>query len=127
MTELPEELTPELLGLVLDEEVQFGLLGGKIKNNNLSLQLKDTKEVNVYKQLNIDTLTRLMKEWCLKEQNNCVASISSTLGILDSTAMCNIYSSKYALGKETKAFYGDTEFEAVLKTTAWVAKEKKLI
>ena len=117
MNELPKELTSDLLGLVLDEKV-IKIEPRKAHNNIYYTIEFDEDELDLDKS--IDTLTRLMKEWCW-EQDYWLAS-----------------------GRDTETFWfaelensekdewcprrvEQSEFEAVLKATEWVAKEKGLL
>lgn len=113
MEKLPEELTPELLSLVLDKEIfTCGLWIDNQITYGTPMRTKDKLKDNF---INIDTLTRLMKEWC-REQGCTVCK--SCFNDEDG------YDMEIYYGWEMCATVGKSEFEAVLKATHWVAKEK---
>jgi len=118
MTEIPKELTPQLLGLVFGEEVY------KIEEDihaycEIAYQSQNTLLPN-YKYENIDTLTRLMKEWCIN--NLEFPSIDIHYNQINITIFIRHHSEGLLFNATT-----DTEFEAVLKCTHYVMKEKGLI
>ena len=122
--ELPKELTVELLGLVLDEEVKEIRW---FKPNKNALQY-DVEENQDYTELNIDTLTRLMKEWCFKQElENINTNIAKGVSSGRKMYHCKIVKFKGFVKILDKSFEAKTEFEAVLKAFEWVAKEKNLI
>ncbi len=116
MNELPKELTPELLSLVLDEKVVEVNL---IQNNNL--YFKHHIELN-WSHQNLDTLTRLMKEWVLSKGYG-LEVIIDTDGYMARVTMLGMVGN----GNIRTAFQRKSEFEAVLKDTEWVAKEEGLL
>ena len=117
MNELPKELTPELLGLVLDDVLVGAITEMKPYAENDIVYTTYELPTIKYKILNIDTLTRLIKEWCWKHKYY-LESGSMEMGY------CSVYEHI-----DTQRFLSKskTEFEAVLKATHWVAKEKGLI
>ena len=117
MNELPKELTPELLGLVLGEEL--------LSSQNLSLLNNDltycTKDMCI-NSINTDTLTRLMKEFC--NENNYVIRTEMHYKNSINVAVLKFYDTGVWVEPFNTMF--QTEFEAVLKATDWVIKEKGL-
>jgi len=122
MKELPKELTPELLGLVL----------GINDVNNIYEDLAEEGEIT-YTQyanitrgrrttdLNLDTLTRLCKEWCHKKGYDLFSGREQGFDYY----LCLIYNTYGSSWNDTiKSEKADTELEAVIKATEWVAKEK---
>lgn len=64
-----------------------------------------------YLKVNIDTITRLMKEWCNKELNFRV-NFSKSLNVV--TMSFN----------DSLIFVGETEYDAVLKASKWIYENK---
>lgn len=114
--ELPEELTVELLGLVLDREVKESI-GLDVFDNNILHYLID----DGYAYTTKDTLARWMKEWC-RDSDYYLLSYISQLG-----GVCEVLTEFNEKVFDTCKLHCKTEFEAVLKSTEWVAKEKGLL
>jgi len=119
MTKIPKELTPELLSLVLKEEIADRVITDNIQlcGDTMHYMIKDSYMA----QINIDTLTRLCKEWCLEQdgminvyyhQDTVAVSISLDNGL-----------TKYSSPSMTEY----SELEAIIKATHWAATEKGLI
>jgi len=70
-------------------------------------------------KINIDTLTRLMKEFCFS--NDLMFDVRYHTNYNPRTISIMTY------GKDSRFFSSDTEFEAILKATDWVIREKGLI
>jgi len=121
-----EIISKELLSLVLGDKVI-----------NISTSERDAIEngygtmhsncilvlsVSRCKMLNLDTLSRLCKKWCNK-QNYVLESA------IDKKAWCNYYEGVDLSDEDKPLDYtlGDTEQEAIVKATEWVAKEKGLL
>lgn len=120
MKELPKELTVELLGLVLG--IKLDTVDITSAYANVEIGIVYTRQEENYKLkdvINIDTLTRLMKEWCYRKQ---IPLLSGKRNSYNSWC-CFIDDISYKIDTQ----YGNTEFEAVLKATHWVATEKDLI
>ena len=114
MKDLPKELTRGLLGLVLNEE-----LTNKIcffHENEIQISFADRVD-----KINLDTLTRLMKEWCWSSGNEIMSGKINHSG----TYLATVQDLNPLVPK--RPFVNTTEFEAVLKATEWVAKEKGLL
>ena len=121
MNELPKELTPELLGLVLGvhdvKEID------KVPFTDELTYAEDCEDIRV---INIDTLTRLMIEYITKQDYE-----------LDiATDRCNNHSieiMEYCMDDNELGCFkcatnsDDTMFETVLKATDWVIREKGLL
>jgi len=74
--------------------------------------------------INIDTLTRLMKEFCIKHYDIGIEVITNFVP----ETFWSITLGKQNKDKMVKNInHQSTEFEAVLKATAWVTKEKGLL
>lgn len=114
MRGLPKELTGELLSLVLEEEVSqvMGISG---------IALRFSYKYLGYAEVNIDTLTRLMKEWMDKQG---YTNFSGRERGVQRLYCCEVETS---LSNWLYFHSEHTEFEAVLKATQWVAKTKGLI
>lgn len=117
MKELPKELTVELLSLVLGEQI--------IKVQNISHGCLnyticfDDEQLELDK--NIDTLTRLMKEWCSNKTGYYLYTVKTSYDWWAYvTAPDNV-------SLRLTTVTADSEFEAVLKATHWVATEKGLL
>lgn len=107
---MKEIINKELLSLVVAEKVT----NHGVENNELWYTIP---KVFGHKILNLDTLGRLCKEWCTTKEcalfsgwdyenghYNALIARHETNDIVDN--------------------YGDTELEAIIKATEWVAKEK---
>jgi hypothetical protein len=105
MKELPKELTTELMNLVIGETTKGDF---EISNNKLY-------SMGSYVE-NLDTLTRLMKEWCFNE--------GLMFDIRWHTNRNPKRISAMTYGKGSTFFTGNTEFETVLSMTSWLAKDK---
>lgn len=132
MIKLPEDLTPELLGLVLGKKIIVGeyeantdMLGESFSTKFEALLTIIQHKVrytaytdNVYREegVNIDTLTRLMKEWIFDQGYEY-----GTGKIEGGRYWCVIDRGDWQYYEE------ESEFEAVLKATHWVSKTKGLI
>ena len=114
MNELPKELTNELLSLVLGvhdvKEID------KVPFTDELTYVEDCEDLRV---INIDTLTRLMKEFCFS--NKCLIKSIKEINNEWKIELENTRELDY------EYFRADSEFEAVLKATDWVIKEKGLI
>ena len=122
MKDLPKELTPELLGLVYDYKIVSMELMPKIGHTQrLRFNYLDEDEQECEEALNIDTLTRLMMEFCY--DNGVMLKIST------SEARMGIVSIADPDGKPNlkDIWLEETLFEAVLKALEWVAKKKGLL
>ncbi len=122
-----ELISKELLSLVLDEDIpDFRLEIDKGKNAidsciEISCWDNTHKEFEACYDINLDTLNRLCKEWCIKQdgmisiychQDTIAVSVSLDRGL-----------TKYS--SPSMSVY--TELEAIIKATEWVAKEKRLL
>lgn len=112
-------LNEELLSLVLGKEVQFGILGGRVKRNYLSYQIKETYEVNVYHQINLDTLGRLCKEWAVTQGYQIESGVNK-----DYMYATVYYSDSYRVEAVSEVFKKDS---CIFEATNWIAKEKGLL
>lgn len=117
MKKLPKELTPELLSLVLDEEV-IGI--GSIDNNVLDYAYTENpmggEESYIDGFINLDTLEKKMKKWCLKQ--GYWFDIKITL------SECHIKLWHTYLSTDLfKSFKERIELEAITKATHFIAKE----
>lgn len=124
MTKLPKELTPELIQLIMEfysDVIEIGQ-----DKNSLDLHELDraTGASTGGANINLDTLTRLMKEWICKDFGDCIGNIDSYTHMEGCLLKVELI---YDNNKESKMFKLNTEFEAVLKATHWVAKEKGLL
>jgi len=114
MNDLPKELTPELLELITKDYVQTL----EIVDNEVHYSVHG---VAGYKAINIDTLTRLMKEWCFDKGYSLETRFNYPLQQVSMTNNGGL--ARYS----SPAMSILTELEAVLKATHWLAKEKGLI
>ena len=125
MKELPKELTSELLGLVLGRNAHILA----IENNELVL---------VHTVINLDTLTRLMKEWCLEivdSQFNDVNSGKSEYKVKRFNRLTEREESNHKYYCElvvdnngaTIFKTAHSELEAIIKATHYIATQKGLL
>ncbi len=106
-------ISKELLSLVLDEEVTATSFSYTAEENQMTYTIKNEK--HSYNELNLDTLGRLMKEWCSAQDYLLWSSVK------------NIGVEKFHTF-EKKVFQVErTELEAIIKATEWVAREKGLL
>ncbi len=118
------DITPELLGLVLDEEVThiFG-----VEHNILTYEINYNDVYN--DNINLDTLTRKMKEW-IKPKGYCINILDRNNGLLTLTLSYGIdfdYEESFSVKKGIHTDNDLIELEAVIKATEFVAKERNLI
>lgn len=129
MKKLPKELIPELLSLVLDEEVI--LILGKEKHyvysgEDLLCKIKVltygicvANECGYTKYaIPLDTLGREMKEWCWDNGYSIMVDMISRTDF--SISMENLKTGDNCYNKDT---YNCTELEAIIRATHWVAKK----
>ena len=121
MDNLPKELTPELLGLVSGDKESVKICRELSINNN-ELHFTSLKVNGFYDLvINIDTLTRLMKEWCWKQDYRIEIHFGN-----DNDYEWFVF--HQGRGEEQVTFmdnikdFTPTEFEAVLKATSWVQR-----
>ena len=124
MEKLLEELTVELLGLVLSIKVESV---GNVHDNNLCFEIKQDDSY-VPDSINLDTLARLMKEWASINGYDLLSGYCKKTNVI----YCYVFADTWeydALTHDCEIYTesNKTEFEAVLKATHWVAKEKSLI
>ena len=113
-------ISKELLSLVLDKnvtKVEYCVVGSRGQSVDytrlsVSIDIKNTEYIN------LDTLTRLMKEWCLTKGYE----VSSRLDLV--TKATAIVWLKF---RECVVENGDNEYEVVEKVTQWVAKENNFL
>jgi len=119
-------ITKELLSLVANEEVKE--IQERIYNNKLYYKTPcvGNKFDEKILYISLDTLGRRMKEWCRNRHYIVVSALIDN----ECGARAKIkYSFKgdAFLDVETEYFYANTEAEAIIKATEWVAKEKGLL
>ncbi len=137
MNELPKELTPELLGLVLNSNIliEFGI---EFKGGKTIGKLDYVLFPSIYFWYNngngdrcldvtLDTLTRLMKEWCITKEFIISSCINGSDIFNEGIGFAQLQDFEYEYDCDYLQYKGQTEFEAVLKATHWVAKEKGLL
>ena len=133
-----EIISKELLNLVLDLEIhEFKIIGDK--DNVIFYHTKNAfmpmGDINIYE------LAHKCKEWCRKTHGYIVDSGYNT-DIIEDEEICsnclevdiweaNVYkitiTSQRDYIKKVGIFARDTEPEAIIKATEWVAKEKGLL
>jgi len=106
----------ELLNLVLKKEI---IEIRHILDNTIHFKYMAEDKKKYVGSENLDTLGRLCKEWCFKQ--DCLL-LSSKYDIND--WVCYV---DYDCEDTNKAYRGKTELEAIIKATEWVAKEKGLL
>ena len=109
----------KLLSLVMGDDVVK--IESDVIRNGLVVHFELAKE-----HLNLDTLGRLCKEWCWKQGYSLQITWMlddgfryMEIAIWDKETMLQKY--------EVPANPKDTELDAIIKATEWVAKEKGLI
>ncbi len=126
-------ISKELLSLVLDEDLQVlaelnnaSLIIETDKDNNkLEVYLKfsfDETEDSLLKEINLDTLTRLCKEWCYSENYILESRIHLQQ---KSKGVCNVY--WMSMDNDKDVFVENTELEAVIKATEFIARKENLL
>lgn len=123
-------ISKELLSLVLDED--FGIIEKLndvkivifvdedqnklyIKTDNSKYVQKEEIEQTEYKEINLDTLCRLCKEWMVKDNNDIINTFNSS-----SVNGWVCTSSAY-----NKRFVEETELKAVIKMCEYIVNDKK--
>ena len=110
---------------IYDGSMSYAKYVRKVEKFKIALTNEKYNTVLVYqeignneKTINLDTLTRLCKEWCYK-QDYVIKSF------IDHSGDCFAYISSGIKGMQYKdGFCSDTELEAVLKATQWVRDNK---
>jgi len=115
-------ISKELLSLVIGEKISYIELKPKIgKVQRLFISHKE-ENYEYEERLNLDTLGRLMKEWC--HIKGFLVKIHYPLNRVD-IAVSVAQDNSTIFGE--KEFIENTELEAIIKATEWVAKEKGLL
>lgn len=129
MKEISEELTPELLALVLDKNI-IDIRIDCIPRKDNCIEIETRRG---WGSLNLDTLTREMKEWCLKQRDKedylyiahqFASNIESCRGEIK-YYWCVLLMNNTRISPEFKSL--NSEFEAVIKAAHYMAKEKGLL
>lgn len=119
MKKIPKELTPKLLGLVLDEDIidiyEIGSNPNLI-NGEILYKIYGLGDLQI---INADTLARKMKEWC-RDSDLYLLSYLSQIG-----GVCKVYTEYNENVFESSI--ADSETEDIFICTEWVAKKKGLI
>lgn len=115
-----EIINKELLSLVLEKDICEIVW---IKHNKNKLQY-DVEEDIDYTKLNLDTLGRLCKEWCLKQEWIISSNINGVDYKGDGVGFAYLQDFEYKHDRDKLRFKGETELEAIIKATEWVAREK---
>jgi len=108
----------ELLSLVLEDK-DIKEIDNNIKNNELSY-LSHNYSYSEWKYINLDTLGRLCKEWCYDNGYRLQCEY-------DYPIQSVIVFERHTNKETIEEWAGDTELEAIIKATEWVAKEKGLL
>lgn len=112
---MSEVISKELLSLVLGYRVSEL----HVEDNNICYW----KEDNTYDAvLNLDTLGRLCKKWCLKQDIIDAIDFYIEKESVE-FEICGFFEDK-TKGYSLHTDNCDTELEAIIKATEWVAKEK---
>jgi len=112
-------ITKELLSLILGIP-QGAITELKPYTENDIVYTTYTLPTIKYKILNLDTLSRKCKEWCLEQGYNTYLMIGTQRHILE---LFSIEDMDECVYQE----WDTTELKAIIKATEWVAKEKGLI
>ena len=143
MNNIPKELTPKLLGLVLGEDVRVGEYNtiniySESKQYDMRLEIiRNNSELKYWRYynewndsktmcsciINLDTLTRLCKEWVASHSD--VIYIDIAEGIRANTCEIKVCMDENIYFKELDKKLID--INDVVVFTHWVAKEKGLI
>lgn len=121
-------ISVNLLSKVLKVPVQFGELGGKLTNSMFSFQLKNTKEVNVYKQINIHELAAECKVWAahqnFKVESQLSYGVEKGKARLHHTQQMgfNVFGHQCQHTYHSDWFNSDSEPEAIFKACEWILK-----
>jgi len=119
-----DKLTKEILSVVLDCDV-FNI--EYVQDNKMTIVIRGEG----YRHYNLDTLGIIFKEWCYRQDYYIKSGRNSDNSI---DKVCDEYETDvYQLvfdgeprEKLVANIGGDSELRAIVKTTKWVAKEKKL-
>lgn len=123
----------ELLSLVLDEEVNsFELEESHCRDSEeLYIKAKGNEcgygETEYSFQVNLDTLGRLCKEWCLTKEWMICSNINGKDYSGEGIGFASLQDFEYEYDCDKLQFSANTELEAIIKATKWVAKEKGLL
>jgi len=120
----------ELLSLVLEENVQkiyTEINDGKYgKSIQFSTGIKgNLGGIYADSHINLDTLGRLCKEWCRDNHYIVVSALINNECGARAKVKYSFIGDAF-LDIESEYFYANTESEAIIKATEWVAKEKGL-
>lgn len=110
--------TTELLSLVLEYPVIE--ISDCVEDNELTYKLEEGIKYFQWQSINLDTLGRLHKEWCIKNNYILKSFISSEKGFC-------IIETLIGEDKIIDVKIEDTELEAIIKATKWIANEKGLL
>jgi len=117
---IKKELLSLVLGVELEpkrNEVNPIPIGKECGHNVVFYWEKgETNFHNGAKAVCVDTLGRLCKEWCLKQRYYLQSHIQSSGGDCKCTGIDTV-----------RDFRENSELEAILKATEWVANEKGLL
>jgi hypothetical protein len=115
-------ISEKLLSLVLGKDVKAidtEETDFRVKRNEIEILYHDSEDVAHEAPLNLDTLTRLCKEWCIKEGYFTNVTLGSQRCVIE---VIPIHEVDMVFNE-----WDNSEQEAVIKATEWVAKEKGLI
>jgi len=119
-------ISKELLSLVLGIETPKRI---SIDECNVNIHNGTSKFIS--SSINLDTLGRLCKEWCINQDCYSVSTFVHTKGKAKVKWTEQRYADKFNqvhnLDFESPYFYGNTEPEAIILVTEWVAKAKGLL
>lgn len=120
MEELSEELTIELFCLITENQPQLDYFKVNLKNNEIEYS---TFRSGAKLSLNLDTMTKLMKEWCWDQNFSIETRFNYPL------QRVIIYPQYFddEIKIDDSFGIGETEFEVVLKATKWIAINNKLL
>jgi len=119
-------ISKELLSLIVGYKVTYIEIKPKISNKQrIFYCFLDEDDIECEEFFCIEMLGRLCKEWCDKKGY----SLSSTCTgrVLVSRYWYNKRKRGVSKKQDKELFKADTEVEAIIKATEWVAREKGLI
>ena len=114
------EISKELLSEVLKLEVVKHSLFNKSNNSfNITYMQSEDSLKSSWMPINIYEFAFKCKIWVF---NKYKIYLSSELG--EDSDVSLFWTANFKIKKENKSFYGDTEFEAIIKACEWILKNK---
>ena len=114
-------ISKELLSLVLDEEFTRPSEIKKVGNNLMWYEMTIQNTPRYKRDVNLDTLGRLCKEWIYK---NTAYEVTAYKLQDTNEYRCVVGLNLLSKYKDVVGFYADTELEAIIKATERIMENK---